>query len=81
MATGIAICGSGIGIALLSLGANFIDQWSGWQGYVLFCAWMCPLCGFLACLAILLPEKCEKEVKPLSRYEYEIIEDIEINTR
>ena len=81
MATAIAVCGSGVGIALLSLGANIINQWSGWQGYVLFCALMCPFCGFLACLAILLPEKCEKEVQPLNRSDYEIIEDIENYSR
>ena len=81
MATGIAVCGGGVGIALLSLGANIIDKWSGWQGYVLFCALMCPFCGFLACLAILLPEKCERKVQPLSSNDDEIIEDIEVNSR
>ena len=81
MATAIAVCGSGVGIALLSLGANIIDNLNGWQGYVLFCASMCPFCGILACLAIILPEKCEKEVPPLSRNDYEIIEDVETNSR
>ena len=38
-------------------------------------------CGFLACLTILLPEKCEKEVQPLRRSDYENIENIEKNSR
>lgn len=73
MATGIAICGSGIGVVLVSYGANIIDKWCGWQGYVVFCALICPLCGFLACLAILLPEKYEKEARPLDKNDYEIM--------
>ena len=73
LATGIALCGSGVGIALVSLGANFIDTSYGWKGYVLFCAFMCPFCGVLAILAILFPGTKETQTTTKNRYEYEII--------
>jgi MFS family permease len=74
LATGIAVSCGGVGIALLSLGANNIDKLGGWQGYVLFCAYMCPFCGFQAFLAMLLPETYEGEVQPLNRNDLEVIE-------
>lgn len=66
LATGIAICGGGVGSILLPLGANIINRSYGLQGYFVFCALMCPFCGLLAFLVVLFPEKYDEELQPLN---------------
>ena len=61
LATGIACCGSGVGIVVVSFGANYIDQYFGFKGFVIFRALLCPCCILLAILAILVPEGDERD--------------------
>ena len=57
LATGIAICGSGVGIVLVSELFNLINKGHGWKGCMTFCACLCPLNCLLAAITLLLPEE------------------------
>ena len=61
LATGIAVCGAGIGMILVSQAMNLIDESYGWKGCVLFCACITPLCCLIAISAYLLPEDCAEQ--------------------
>ena len=60
LATGISMCGSGIGIILVSEAMNFINVYYGWKGCVILCACMCPFISLLAVIAYILPENYEE---------------------
>ena len=57
LATGIAICGSGVGIVFVSELLNLINKGHGWKGCMTFCACLCPLNCLLATITLLLPEE------------------------
>ena len=61
LATGIAHCGSGVGIVLVSLGTNFIVSSHGWKGYFILCACLSPMSVFLAISVYILPEDDEEK--------------------
>ena len=67
MATGIASSGAGVGIVLISLGTNYIDNSYGWKGYVIFISLLSPICGVLGALAILRGNTCTTELQPLNK--------------
>ena len=56
LATGIAICGAGAGIVLVSAAMNFIDVSYGWTGCVILCACICPFGFMLLIMVYILPE-------------------------
>ena len=56
LATGIAVCGGGIGIIIVSEGMNFVVQNYGWRGCMIICACVSPLNGLMAMLACILPD-------------------------
>ena len=59
LATGIAMCGGGIGLMLMSEAMNFFNESYGWKSYVIICATMCPLCVLLAITICILPKDFE----------------------
>ena len=60
LATGIAICGGGAGVVVVSMAMNLIDASYGWRGCFVFCACIFPLCVPLAIIAYILPENYEE---------------------
>ena len=56
LATGITICGSGIGIILVSQAMSFVVLSYGWKGCIMICAFVSPLNGLMAIIAYVLPE-------------------------
>ena len=56
LATGVAICGSGIGIIIISEAMNFIIPSYGWKGCMILCACITPLNTLMAGVAYILPE-------------------------
>ena len=81
LATGIALCGSGLGIALVSFVANIIDTRYGWKACFIFFATACPICGLLAGLAILFPEKGFDDYTLISNGDRNSREDYENKSR
>ena len=57
LATGISICGRGIGIIVIAEAMNFLKESYGWKGCVIICAAMCPLNGLLAMIVYILPNE------------------------
>ena len=55
LATGLALCGSGIGIIAIAEAMNFFNKSYGWKGCVIVCASICPVNGLLAMAAYMLP--------------------------
>ena len=64
LATGIAMCGSGFGILLVSEAMNFINARYGWRGCVIACACIGPLNGLMAIMAYVLPVDREESSIP-----------------
>ena len=60
LATGIAVCGQGVGIVLVSEAMNFIDESYGWKGCLILCACVCPFGVMLLIMAYILPEDYEE---------------------
>ena len=77
LATGLAICGTGFGILLVSEAMNFINSSYGWKGCIIICACICPLNGFMAIMAYVLPVDHEKASAPETKKEDDVDENME----
>ena len=58
LATGIAECGSGVGIVIVSTAINFIIGSYGWKGCALVSSCACLFCIPLGIITYIVPEEC-----------------------